>query len=256
MQTKILYEDKDILVLHKPAGIAVQTAHVGQKDVESELKNYLAAGKAPYLGIVHRLDQPVEGLLVFAKQPKAAAELSRQLKEKDFCKEYLAVVCGRPKKETQQLVDYLIKENGVAKVLSGETEESQTEKQKPERQQDKKAKKAILTFEVRKTKKLETEACRTEAPEKKQEAEWLSLLQINLETGRFHQIRAQLAHAGFPIFGDLKYGGEKSAAMAQRAGARNLALCAQRLTFRHPVSHQEMVYTVSPMNPVFAFFKE
>ena len=124
MQIKIIYEDSDIIVIQKPAGIAVQTAQVGRQDVVSELKNYLSAGqgntkaerKAPYLGIVHRLDQPVEGLLVFAKNPKAAAELSAQLEKEDFCKEYLAVVCGKTASDSGELVDYLVKEGSVARV--------------------------------------------------------------------------------------------------------------------------------------------
>ncbi len=78
MKTKVIYEDQDILICHKPAGLATQSAGVSQPDVASELKNYLGGG---YLGIIHRLDQPVEGLLVFARSPKAAAALSRQLAE-------------------------------------------------------------------------------------------------------------------------------------------------------------------------------
>lgn len=80
MKTEILFENKEVLVVHKPAGIAVQTAQLGRPDVVSELKNYLAAGKPPYLGVIHRLDQPVEGVLVFAKTPKSAAALTAQLK--------------------------------------------------------------------------------------------------------------------------------------------------------------------------------
>ena len=92
MRTKIIYEDNDIIIVHKPAGMATQTSRIGQQDVVSELKNYLArndgsavvagsptSGQAPYLGIVHRLDQPVEGLLVFAKSKEAAAKLTKQL---------------------------------------------------------------------------------------------------------------------------------------------------------------------------------
>ena len=124
MQTKILYEDNYIMVVNNPAGIAVQAGRVGQADVESELKNYLAvkgggqavSGKGPYLGIVHRLDQPVEGLLVFAKTPKAAAALNSQLAGDSFCKDYLAVVCGKPEPKKQVLTDYIKKEGGMAKV--------------------------------------------------------------------------------------------------------------------------------------------
>lgn len=85
IQDCILFEDKEILVCHKPAGIAVQNARLGAADMESSLKNYLALknpGKMPYLGVVHRLDQPVEGVLVFAKTPKAASGLTRQITSK------------------------------------------------------------------------------------------------------------------------------------------------------------------------------
>ena len=110
MMTEIVYEDADILVVYKPAGLATQTAKTGQKDVVSELKNYLQrsrkepggarGGSEPYLGVLHRLDQPVEGLLVFAKNKKTAAALSGQLQgrgeEESFCKRYYAVLCGIP----------------------------------------------------------------------------------------------------------------------------------------------------------------
>ena len=102
MKTEIIFEDKDILVAYKPAGLATQTARVGQQDMVSELKNYLwqkrmitgaALGRpAPYLGVIHRLDQPVEGLQVFAKTSTAAAELNRQLQDGRMKKSYLAVL--------------------------------------------------------------------------------------------------------------------------------------------------------------------
>lgn len=245
MQTKILYEDKDILVVHKPAGIAVQSARIGQADVASELKNHLAAedgekgqraaGKAPYLGVIHRLDQPVEGVLVFGKNQKAAAELSRQLKGADFCKEYLAVVCGKPQAEKEELVDYLLKEDGRAVVY---TEQEADKSLKEEAG----AKKAVLHFELL--------CC------KETESGKVSLLRVWIETGRFHQIRAQLSHAGFPILGDSKYGSEESIKLSNMLGVRNTALCAERLGFMHPVSKKKMEYTVSPANPAFAVFKE
>lgn len=229
MQTKILYEDKDILVVHKPAGLAVQTAHIGQPDVESELKNYLAGqGKPPYLGIIHRLDQPVEGLLVFAKNENAAAVLSKELQDKNFCKEYLAVVCGNPKSEGQELTNYLLKKTGRAVVL----DEGQSI--------PKEAKRAVLRYRVE-------ERNVTAAGE-------ISLLRIWLETGRFHQIRAQLSHAGFPILGDSKYENGTSGKIAEALGIRHTALCACRLVFRHPIGGKEMEYTVNPENPAFSFF--
>ena len=114
IQDCILYEDKDILVCHKPAGVAVQSARFGMADMESSLKNHLALktpGKMPYLGIIHRLDQPVEGVLVFAKTPKAAAELNRQITSKTVTKEYLAVTAQLPEEKQGHLEDYLKKDN-------------------------------------------------------------------------------------------------------------------------------------------------
>lgn len=229
MQTKILYEDKDILMVHKPAGLAVQTAHIGQPDVESELKNYLAGqGVTPYLGIIHRLDQPVEGLLVFAKNGRAAAALSKDVQSRNFCKEYLAVVCGSPAQEEGELVNDLLKEKGRAIVL------------KAGQNVPKEAKWAVLQYKVE-------ERRITAAGE-------ISLLRVWLETGRFHQIRAQLSHAGFPILGDNKYGNEASVKVSGALGIRHTALCAYRLTFRHPANGQELEYTVNPENSAFSFF--
>ena len=109
----ILYEDREILVCHKPAGIAVQNARVGSMDMESLLKNYIAQknpGKMPYLGIIHRLDQPVEGVLVFALNGKAAAELNRQMTSGGIEKIYLAVTAGHITQEKAVLEDWLKKE--------------------------------------------------------------------------------------------------------------------------------------------------
>ena len=177
MNAKILHEDNHIIVVHKPAGLAVQSARIGQADLVSELKKHLAksVGSNPYLGVIHRLDQPVEGVLVFAKNPKAAADLSKQLQSDDFCKEYVAVVCGRPEKPEGELVDFLEKENGMAVVAVPQ-----------------KGKKAVLTYRVLKE---------VTAQEK-----ILSMLHITLKTGRFHQIRVQFSSRGFPLVGDHKYG--------------------------------------------------
>ena len=113
MKDRILFEDAHILVCRKPAGIAVQSAGIGSMDLESMLKNYLAE-KAPetipYLAVIHRLDQPVEGLLVFAKNQKAAADLNRQMTSGKIKKEYLAVTEKKPLKDRGQLTDYLKKD--------------------------------------------------------------------------------------------------------------------------------------------------
>lgn len=232
MQTQIVYEDEAVLVIRKPAGLATESAGIGQKDVVSELKNYVAKknpGKMPYLGVVHRLDQPVEGLLVFAKTKKAAENLTAQLGKGTLKKEYLAVVCGKVPENTGRLVDYLAKEKGMAVVRDTADADVQAEKAA-----DPQAKKAVLTY----TKKAETEE--------------LTLLAVQIETGRFHQIRAQLSHAGFPILGDEKYGSEESKELSREKKIRFTALCAASLSFRHPVTGKTMAFTQAPQNPAFA----
>lgn len=248
MQTQIVYEDEAVLVIWKPAGLATESAGIGQKDVVSELKNYVAKknpGKMPYLGIVHRLDQPVEGLLVFAKTKKAAENLTAQLGKGTLKKEYLAVVCGKVPENTGRLVDYLAKEKGMAVVKNAadaKTEkdvDAQTEKDvdaQAGKAAGPQAKKAVLTY----TKKAETEK--------------FTLLAVQIETGRFHQIRAQLSHAGFPILGDEKYGSEESKELSREKKIRFTALCAASLSFRHPVTGKTMAFTQTPQNPAFADF--
>ena len=240
MQTQIVYEDEAVLVIRKPAGLATESAGIGRKDVVSELKNYVAKknpGKMPYLGIVHRLDQPVEGLLVFAKTKKAAENLTAQLGKGTLKKEYLAVVCGKVPENTGRLVDYLAKEKGMAVVKNAA--DAKTEKDvdaQAGKAADPQAKKAVLTY----TKKAETEK--------------FTLLAVQIETGRFHQIRAQLSHAGFPILGDEKYGSEESKELSREKKIRFTALCAASLSFRHPVTGKFMAFTQAPQNPAFAEF--
>ena len=218
---EILYEDAHILCVVKPAGIAVQNASFGKPDMESILKNYLApkAGeKIPELYVVHRLDQPVEGVLVFAKTRKAAAGLQKQITEQRMQKKYLAVVEKEmPEGVGQQLTDWLKKDRQLAVVTAPE---------------DKTAKKAVL----------EWNAVGTEAGS--------SLLQIRLKTGRFHQIRCQLSNAGMPIAGDTKYGGHPL------PGGRGIALCAFSLTFTHPVTGKSMVFVHQPDGMAFTEFQE
>lgn len=248
MQTQIVYEDEAVLVIRKPAGLATESAGIGQKDVVSELKNYVAKknpGKMPYLGVVHRIDQPVEGLLVFAKTKKAAENLTAQLGKGTLKKEYLAVVCGKVPENTGRLVDYLAKEKGMAVVKDAADAQSEKDADaqakkdadvQAEKAADPQAKKAVLTY----TKKAETEE--------------LTLLAVQIETGRFHQIRAQLSHAGFPILGDEKYGSEESKELSREKKIRFTALCAASLSFRHPVTGKTMAFTQAPQNPAFAEF--
>lgn len=217
MRTRIIYEDQDILICHKPAGLATQSASVSQPDVVSELRNYL---KGAYVGIVHRLDQPVEGLLVFARNKKAAALLSRQLEEGTLHKRYCVLVYGRPSQDRGELVDYLCREGSLARVISEGSPG---------------AKKAVLQYQVR-----QSGAGDAGGPPE------CSCLDIHIDTGRFHQIRCQLSHAGMPVLGDQKYGTAESLEISQRLGIRYVALCAYRIQLRHPISGREISREICP----------
>lgn len=241
MKTEIMYEDKDLFVIRKPAGLATQTARVGQADVVSELKNYMVASgapKPPYLGIIHRLDQPVEGLLVFAKNKKAAAALTKQLggqgEDCTLSKHYYAVLCGKPPQKEGELVDYMYKdmqETGKAVIVENYTEDS-----------GKGGKKAVLQYRI-----LQTVGTRS--------GEDISLADIRIETGRFHQIRAQMAHAGMALLGDEKYADEAVKACSRGLGIRTVALCARSLSFIHPVTGEELHFNTEPRSKAFSFFK-
>lgn len=245
MKPEIVYEDEHLLVLYKPAGVPVQSARVGAKDCESLLKNYLhgkrAGGGAPYLGIVHRLDQPVEGLLVFALTPEAAAMLGRQSAGREMEKTYLAVrrvvekspvdkrvenaLCGKlPENVEKQVenwtecVDYLWKngrENRSQVVSRGYPG----------------AKKAVLRYRIL------------------GQREDRQLVGIRLETGRHHQIRVQMAARGTPLLGDRKYGNVEN--YVENVENSFPALCAYRLRFRHPASGKWMEFERKPQNPAF-----
>ena len=235
MQKNIVFEDEHIIVAYKPAGIATQTKRVGQQDMVSELKNYLSRkpenkGKGePYLGLVHRLDQPVAGILVFAKTKQAAASLSRQMAEGKFHKHYYAVIYGRPEKEDGRLTDYLYKD--------GRTNMSLIVKEDfPE------AKKAVLTYRLVKT-LMVLEAFQE-----------TSLMEIELFTGRHHQIRVQMANAGMPLLGDSKYGTETDKQFSREIGCRNVALCAYKLKFLHPKTGKEISFERKPEEEIFLPF--
>lgn len=178
---EILYEDEAVLVCRKEAGVAVQTARSAQQDMVSLLKNYRAAKKeTPYIGVIHRLDQPVEGVMVFAKTPQAAAKLSAQVSGRSVEKEYLAVTAGVPQPESGKLRDFLRRDGrtNTSSVVAEGTPD---------------AKEARLSYRVEQT---SADGAR-------------ALVLVRLETGRHHQIRVQMAHAGYPLEGDRKYGKER-----------------------------------------------
>lgn len=258
MKTEIIFEDKDICVVYKPAGFPAQTAKVGAPDVVSDLKNYLrrAGGTSPgrgmpYLGIVHRLDQPVEGLMVLGKNQKAAASLSGQLGGEDggetFHKRYYAVLCGSPAQAQGELADFLAREKSGRAVIVQPQEA-------PE------ARLAVLEYrilQVRDVLELRDPPV-LQGADAAGESAWreLSLADIRIRTGRFHQIRVQMAHAGMPLLGDSKYGDELSKALSRELGVRTAALCAYRLEFLHPVSGREMHFEVKPRGRAFSFFSQ
>lgn len=215
----ILYEDNHIIVCEKPSGIAVQSRRIGTADMESILKNHIfqkSNGQCtPYLAIIHRLDQPVRGILVFAKTTFSAKELNLQLTDGSFGKYYRTLVEGIPPKQEGILTDYMIK-NGRTNLSAI------CDKNLPG------AKLARLTY-------------RTIKPEARffQESDISSSLrtelEIKLDTGRHHQIRCQLAHLGCPIVGDAKYNPN-----AQRG--TTIKLCAYKLTFKHPKTKKTLSF--------------
>lgn len=217
MKTRIVYEDPDILICYKPAGLATQSASVSQPDVVSELKDYL---KGAYVGVVHRLDQPVEGLLVFARSKRTAAALSRQLEDGTLRKRYCVLAYGRPPQDRGELADYLCKEGNLARVV---------------REGAPGAKKAVLQYQVRRADFGGEDGM----PE-------CSCLDIRIDTGRFHQIRCQLSHAGMPVLGDRKYGTAESLEAGRRLGIAHVALCACGIRLTHPVSGREIIHEISP----------
>ena len=250
MKTEIIFEDKDILVIYKPAGLATQTAKIGQADVVSELKNYLIrTGKAgaPYLGIVHRLDQPVEGLLVFAKNQKAAGNLTAQLQkqgaEVGLNKHYYAVLCGKPTAKTGELVDFIYKNTENAAVIVEKTAEQEASK----------AREARLKYTI--LEEIPADGETVGGSGQSAPRHTLALADIEIFTGRFHQIRAQMAHAGLPLLGDLKYGDEAAKELAKQRNVRNVALCAYKLEFLHPATKKKMAFVTKPKGIAFSFFK-
>ena len=217
MKTQIIYEDNEIIVCYKPAGIAVQSAGLTQQDMVSELKNYLGN---PYLGVIHRLDQPVSGIVVFAKNQKAAASLSSQVQNGGADKIYRALVCGCFEEGAKEgILEHILykdaKSNMSKVVLSG-------------------GKKAKLEYKV-----LE---------ERETDGHKYSELEIKLYTGRHHQIRVQMAASGHPILGDTKYGHELSKTLNDNFENKNLKLCAYRLSFRHPKTNKTVTFEV-PVKP-------
>ena len=225
MNVEILYEDEDILVCIKPFGVPVQSDKSRDADLLTYLKHHVfeeeELDEEPYLAMVHRLDRPVGGVMVFAKNQKAAANLSDQVQDGTMIKFYQAVVTGELPEECGILEDYLVKD--------GKTNTSKVVKKGT-----KGAKKAELEYEVLDV--METDEG------------ILSYILIELVTGRHHQIRVQLASRGVGIYGDTKYNPGFSKI---KKNYQQIALYATRLEFEHPVSGEHMVFKTEPEGDAF-----
>ena len=210
---KVIYEDNHIIVVEKMPNIPSQSDKTGDIDLLTIVKQYIKEkynkpGNV-YLGLVHRLDRPVGGIMIFAKTSKAAGRLSEQIRNKTFRKKYLAVVDGKIEKRSGVLEDYLYKDerNNMSKVV---------------RKDKRNVKLAKLDYEVITYNEVKN----------------LSLVKINLHTGRHHQIRVQLSHFEHSIFGDQKYG--------TRGKGKQIALWAYELTIQHPTSKEEITFKDLP----------
>lgn len=212
----ILYEDNHIIVVLKPQNVPSCEDESGDKDMLTMIKEYIKVtydkpGNV-YVGLVHRLDRPTGGVMVFAKTSKAASRLSEQMKSGDFEKRYLTVLSGVPREEKSVLQHYM-KKNAVNNMVYLCTAATQG------------AKFAELDYNVLETK------------------DNLSFTEVRLHTGRSHQIRVQMNAIGCPVFGDMRYGGPK-------AVKGHLALWAYYLSFTHPVSKERLVFRVQPSKDV------
>lgn len=209
----IIYEDNHIIVVEKKVNIPSQGDKTGDIDMLTLVKQYIKekynkTGEV-YLGLVHRLDRPVGGVMIFAKTSKAAARLSEQVRIKEFKKNYLVIVDGKMKNEEGTLEDYLLKNEklNMSKVVPKGTKNSKLAK---------------LDYQVLKY----------------DEKINLSLLKVKLHTGRHHQIRVQMSNSGHGIYGDQKYG--------TRGRGKQICLWAYELSIIHPITKQTLTFRALP----------
>ena len=214
---EVLFEDNHLLIVNKKSGDIVQGDKTGDKPLSEVVKEYIKEkynkpGEV-FLGVVHRLDRPTSGIIIFARTSKALERLNKMLRDRVISKTYWAIIKNNPKKVKDTLIHFLKKnpKNNKSTVFTKKTEGS---------------KKAILHFTIKK--KLDN----------------YSLLEIDLETGRHHQIRAQLSFIGSPIKGDLKYGASRS----NKDGS--IHLHARTINFTHPVSKKTITIIAPVPNEV------
>ncbi|SCW26413.1 23S rRNA pseudouridine1911/1915/1917 synthase [Ruminococcaceae bacterium YRB3002] len=218
----ILYEDNHIIAAVKPSGVLSQGDSTGDPDMLTLLKEYIKVKYSKpgnvYLGLVHRLDRPVSGVMVFARTSKAAARLSEQIRTHKVEKNYVAVIRGHFGNSGGKLVSYIAKDGQTNKVTVYDSETAG-------------AKYAELDYSVL------------------GEEDDMSLVDVSLKTGRSHQIRAQFAHIGHPLYGDVKYGSGRSEG--------DLALFCNKMTIDHPVKGDRMSFTAPlPDKYPFNIFKD
>lgn len=237
----ILYEDSELIVVNKPIGIESQSSKGFAADMVSEIKRHIHNSSTvdgePYVGVIHRLDKPVSGVMVYAKTKHAAAAMSKQVAEGNLNKKYLAVACGKPVDKVDNFVDYMLKDGKtntsriVDKWING-------------------GKRAELRFRTLEENVVEPYGV-------------LSLLEVELLTGRHHQIRVQMAGHGLPLWGDHKYnpvfGGQcVPAGQAFPEGkpmTGTVALSAWELSFTHPSAGKRMTFTQKPEGKIFQNFQ-
>ena len=242
-EIKNIYEDDDILVCHKRAGLATEGAAAGRMDLISAARTYLKRKnrnnpqKQSYVATVHRLDQPVEGVVVLAKSKQAASNIARQIKEHRTDKYYYALCYGKPDQARAHLVNYLVKkEDSLAAVVTEKEKESLSnntitmENGEKIRIADQEVKRAELEYEV------------IAGDEK------VSLLRIKLLTGRYHQIRVQLSYLGHPIMGEKKYGSKESVKLSEELGINRMCLASYKFALDHPKNGKRMEFEIVPYN--------
>ena len=207
---QVLYEDNHIIIVNKAAGEIVQADKTGDKPLSEMVKDFLKVkynkpGNV-FCGVTHRLDRPTSGVVVFAKTSKALSRMNELFKKDEVDKTYWAIVKNLPPKTEATLTHYLIKNERTNKSAAHDVEKPNT-------------KRAVLHYKVI------------------AQSENYYLLEVDLETGRHHQIRCQLAKIGSPIKGDLKYGSERSNPDG------SISLHARRISFIHPVSKEKIEVT-------------
>lgn len=208
----VIYEDNHIIVANKPFSIPTQEDESKDMDMLRIIKGYIKEKyNKPgdvFIGLLHRLDRVSGGVMVFARTSKAASRLSEQIRKKKVSKTYLTVVEGILESKEGKMIDYLLKDKEKNKVKSVDS-------------QTKNSKEAILQYKVL------------------DEKDNMSLVEVNLITGRSHQIRVQFSSRGFPILGDMKYG-------SKNPREKSIALWSNSLSFEHPTLKETMKFESNP----------